>query len=253
MQSAQLMPEHIASRRNMQGAYPSHMAKERAYRENRRQWLSLWADEVGGPKRLADLTDTVDTHITAVIKGRRNVGDDLAEKLERKLGKPDGVMDWPPQDRVAREAVTPYLPGFEAVSIPVLATAASMGPGAEVHDDVVVGRLTLSPQWVTKTLKPLSRLENLRFIHGYGDSMEPTFCDGDILLVDAGVPAIRVDGIYVLEANDRLYIKRVRQRMDGTFEISSDNPNVKTVDVLDGSRPVLVKGRVVWVWNGRKL
>ena len=81
MQSAQLMPEHIASRRNMQGAYPSHMAKERAYRENRRQWLSLWADEVGGPKRLADLTDTVDTHITAVIKGRRNVGDDLAEKL----------------------------------------------------------------------------------------------------------------------------------------------------------------------------
>lgn len=60
------------------------MAKERAYREHRRQWLSLWSEEVGGPKRLADLTDTVDTHITAVLKGRRNVGDDLAEKMERK-------------------------------------------------------------------------------------------------------------------------------------------------------------------------
>lgn len=138
-------------------------------------------------------------------------------------------------------------------SVSLLAAAASMGPGSEQHDDVVVGRLTLSPTWISKSLKPLTSPGNLRFIHGYGDSMEPTFIDGDILLVDAGVRDVKVDGIYVLAANERLYIKRVRQRMDGTFEISSDNPTVKTVDVLDGSRPVDVLGRVVWLWNGRKL
>lgn len=236
----------------MQVAYSLGMPKERAYRENRRQWLSLWADEVGGPKRLADLTDTVDTHITAVLKGRRNVGDDLAEKLERKLGKPEGVMDWSPKGGQLPE--TAYLPGFEQLSVPLLSAAASMGSGIDQHDDVVVGRLTLSPQWVTKTLRPLTKPENLRFIHGYGDSMEPTFNDGDVLLVDAGVPDVKVDGIYVLEANERLYIKRVRQRIDGSYEISSDNPNVKTVDVLtSGSTTVNVKGRVIWAWNGRKL
>jgi phage repressor protein C with HTH and peptisase S24 domain len=155
---------------------------------------------------------------------------------------------------VREPAATPYLPGFEQLSVPVLSAAASMGGGIEQHDDIVVGRLTLSPQWVTKTLKPLSRLDNLRFIHGYGDSMEPTFTDGDILLVDAGVFDVKVDGIYVLEANERLYVKRVRQRIDGTFEISSDNPTVKTVDVLtSGSTPVSVKGRVIWAWNGKKL
>lgn len=138
-------------------------------------------------------------------------------------------------------------------AIPVMANSASMGPGTEQHDDVVVGRLTLSPSWISKTLKPLTKPENLRFIHGYGDSMEPTFVDGDILLVDAGAREVKVDGIYVLEANDRLYIKRVRQRLDGSFEISSDNPTVKTVDVLDGTRPVAVLGRVVWLWNGRKV
>jgi len=158
-----------------------------------------------------------------------------------------------PSKLVAQERAA-YLPGFEPISVPLLATSASMGPGAEQHDDVVVGRLTLSPSWVSKTLRPLTKLENLRFIHGYGDSMEPTFVDGDILLVDAGSSDVKVDGIYVLEANDRLYIKRVRQRLDGSYEISSDNPTVKTVDVLtDGSAPVNVKGRVIWVWNGKKL
>lgn len=147
-----------------------------------------------------------------------------------------------------------YLPGFDALQIPVLAQAGSMGPGEDqMHDEVVVGRLTVSPQWVARTIKPLTKLENLRFIHGYGDSMDPTFADGDILLVDAGVQDPKIDGVYVLEVNDRIYIKRVRQRIDGSFEISSDNPHVKTVDVLDGRSQVAVRGRVVWCWNGKKM
>lgn len=149
---------------------------------------------------------------------------------------------------------TRFLPGFEQLSIPLLANSGSMGPGEDqLHDEVVVGRLTVSPQWVQRTIKPLTKLENLRFIHGYGDSMDPTFADGDILLVDVGVQEPKIDGVYVLEANDRIYIKRVRQRINGEFEISSDNPTVKTVDVLDGSAPVAVRGRVVWAWNGKKM
>jgi phage repressor protein C with HTH and peptisase S24 domain len=147
---------------------------------------------------------------------------------------------------------TPYLPGFEKVSVPVLATSASMGPGSEQHDDVVVGRLTLSPEWILKTLKPTA-LENLRFIHGYGDSMEGTFNDGDILLVDGGIVDANIDGVYVLEANNRIFVKRVTERFDGRHEISSDNPKVKTVQLLDGSEPVHILGRVIWAWNGKKL
>lgn len=147
----------------------------------------------------------------------------------------------------------PYLPGFESLSIPVLANAGSMGPGNDqLHDDVVIGRLTVSPEWALKTLKPTS-LQNLRFIHGYGDSMRGTYDDGDILLVDVGVQDPKIDGVYVLEANQRIYIKRVRQRIDGSYEISSDNPNIKTVDVLNGDQQVSVHGRVVWAWNGKKL
>lgn len=170
------------------------------------------------------------------------------------LATGDGPMLPTEGERLAPAQATEYLPGFESLSIPVLANAGSMGDGEEqLHDEVVVGRLTVSPQWAQRAIKPLTKLENLRFIHGWGDSMDPTFSDGDILLVDIGVETPRIDGIYVLEANDRIYIKRVRQRMDGKFEISSDNSTVKTVDVLDGTHEVHVRGRVVWCWNGKKI
>jgi phage repressor protein C with HTH and peptisase S24 domain/DNA-binding XRE family transcriptional regulator len=207
-------------------------------------------------KQMADAVGTSRQNIES-LEARGN-------RIPKYLGQLAVVMGRPVDDLLAeaglasaaaaaREDTTGFLTGFEQLSVPVLSSGGSMGGGHDTqHDDVVVGRLTLSPNWISKTIKP-SKPENLRFIHGYGDSMEPTFFDGDVLLVDTGIQDIKVDGIYVLEANERLYIKRVRQRLDGTFEISSDNPNVRTVDVLDGTRPVTVKGRISWLWNGRKV
>lgn len=145
-------------------------------------------------------------------------------------------------------------PGMPAIRVPLLANAGSMGLGTEIqHDDVLVGHIALSEQWVSRRLQPTSPAA-LRFIHAYGDSMHPTFEDGDVLLVDTGMRDPKaIDGVYVMAANDRVYIKRVRQRMDGVVEISSDNPTVKTVDVLNGDHSIDVLGRVVWCWNGRKL
>lgn len=139
------------------------------------------------------------------------------------------------------------------VRVPVLANSASMGAGEAVEEnDVVRGELTLTPQFVADRIHP-SAPEALRFIHAYGDSMEPTFSSGDILLVDTGVREVKIDGVYVLNAHHRLFVKRVRQRIDGQYEVSSDNPNHKTVDVLNGSQEVTVIGRVLWVWNGHKM
>lgn len=141
----------------------------------------------------------------------------------------------------------------EGICVPLLANSASMGGGDELlENDVLLGTITLAQQFVTAKIRP-TRIEALRFIHAYGDSMEPTFSSGDILLVDSGVREVKIDGIYVLSAHARLFVKRVRQRIDGKFEISSDNPTHKTVDVLNGDHNVQVIGRVLWVWGGHKL
>lgn len=77
------------------------------------------------------------------------------------------------------------------------------------------------------------------------DRAKQTGCDTDCKVAD-------VDGVYVLQANGQLFIKRVTRRLDGVHEISSDNPTVRTVDVLNGSQPVRICGRVVYGWNGRR-
>lgn len=159
------------------------------------------------------------------------------------------------QTNTAASAPSPTpSPGEPVVHVQLLANSGSMGFGSEMqHEDVLVGHIALSENWVTRRLQP-SALGALRFIHAYGDSMSPTFEDGDILLVDTGIRDPKsIDGVYVMAANDRIYIKRVRQRMDKALEISSDNATVKTVDVLNGDHHIDILGRVVWCWNGRKL
>lgn len=145
-------------------------------------------------------------------------------------------------------------PGEPAIHVPLLANSGSMGGGIDaLHEDVMLGSIALSEAWVSKRIQP-TRASALKFIHAYGDSMSPTFEDGDVLLVDTGVRDPHdIDGVYVLSANNRLFIKRVRTRMDNVTEVSSDNPTVKTVDVLNGGHSLDVLGRVVWCWNGRKL
>lgn len=151
---------------------------------------------------------------------------------------------------MASEDVAPY----GALLIPRLANGASMGPGADaLHEDVVVGALPIAPDWVANRIRPTSP-KNLRFIPAYGDSMVPTFSDGDVLLVDTGVKDVTIDGVYVLCANSQLFVKRVERSLDGrSMTVTSDNATSKAVNVLNGDTQVDILGRVVWCWNGKKL
>lgn len=140
------------------------------------------------------------------------------------------------------------------LDIPLLANNASMGDGSQSLDvDMVIGALSVKKEWIAKQLPNISGLSNLCFIHGLGDSMSPTFSDGDVLLVDSGVLAPDVDGIYVMESGSKTFIKRISRRFDGSHAISSDNRSVQLVEELNGNQQVTIKGRVVWAWNGKRL
>jgi SOS-response transcriptional repressor LexA len=162
-------------------------------------------------------------------------------------------------DAAAQTLDTSVVPPYhapDAVIVPLLSNCGSMGPGSELlESDVIVGDLALSPHWINQQIRPQNPQE-LRFIHAYGDSMAPTFTDGDVLLVDTGLsardPRSR-EGVYVLRVNDRNFIKRVTPTFDGKLQVTSDNPSAKTVQTLNGDHQVDVVGRVVWAWNGKRL
>jgi hypothetical protein len=72
--------------------------RERPINAMRRRKLAQLLVEAGGPKKLAAMSGSVDTHLTTVKNGRKDVGDALATKLEQACGKPFGWMDSDPAD-----------------------------------------------------------------------------------------------------------------------------------------------------------
>ncbi len=153
---------------------------------------------------------------------------------------------------VMRETpVRSYADFFE---IPVLDVAGSMGSGILMSEhDEVVEKMTVSKSWLSKNVSA-SSVQNLALISGFGDSMEGTFNDGDLLLVDRGVTEIKIDAVYVLALHDELYIKRLQRRPDGSFLMISDNKKYEPYLIQNSEREKFrVLGRVVMAWNSVKL
>lgn len=215
--------------------------------------------EISGPQKLADAMN--ESAQTVTNWGTRGVSAKAAAKAQSLLGVSSTYILEGIGPRFVRAAlsdnVAEVLPTTEPrdlIRIPLLANSGSMGKGNDTLDaDYVVGDLALSAHWINQHIKP-GNIRELKFIHAQGESMSPTFSDGDVLLVDVGSrdPASH-EGVYVLDVHGQTYIKRVRMRMSGNLEVSSDNPNIKTVDELNGDHQVRVLGRVVWAWNGQKL
>jgi transcriptional regulator with XRE-family HTH domain len=140
----------------------------------------------------------------------------------------------------------------DTIRLPLFSATCSMGKGSDlITEDVLMGDVPVSRHWLALNV-PRSRPEALQLVHAYGDSMLGTLNSGDFAIVDTDCQVADIDGVYVLQANGQLFIKRVTRRMDGAHVITSDNPSVRTVDVLDGSHPVRICGRVVYGWNGRR-
>ena len=85
--------------------------------------------------------------------------------------------------------------------------------------------------------------QQIEAINVDGESMEPTLQDGSIVFIDRTQTNISKDGIYIATTTAGLFIKRVRQRVDGMIELISDNkaysPEIMLAD------EVQIVGRVV--------
>lgn len=95
MQFAQHGGEHSAYRSVMQPAYPARMASLDSPRQVRRRakLKSLVGDDAGAQAQLARDVQTPRSHLSAILAGRRGIGDALAAKIERAREKPAGWFD----------------------------------------------------------------------------------------------------------------------------------------------------------------
>lgn len=142
----------------------------------------------------------------------------------------------------------------EHITIPRLDVSASMGAGlARTVTDEVVEQISVHREWLRRNVNATAP-GNLALLDAKGDSMEGTFSDGDLLLVDRGISEVKVDAVYVLALDDELFIKRLQRRPDGTMLMLSDNPKYPPYELKNGDLSTFqVLGRVLLAWNARRL
>lgn len=155
-----------------------------------------------------------------------------------------------------REPIRPYgvrsKRNLNELLIPQFPVSASMGPGSYPVDHVdPVKFITVSIPDLRKQCS-FSDPYKLNIITGLGDSMEPTYRDGDILLVDTNIEVADIDAVYVLTLNAKLYVKTLQRQPDGSMLMISDNQKYKPYVIREHDE-CTIHGRVLIAWNARRL
>ena len=213
---------------------------------NKDDWAIPYLQEViektglKNPTQLANLVGVRSSTFTRPMNSADHtykISRQTLEKVRDKTGIP-----FPNETGGAAEGL-PALHA-DAVMVPVYDIAASAGPGTYVDYEVQVAQMSLPRNYI-KSLTSTPP-DQLAIISVKGDSMVPTLNDGDIVLVDGAKTSGSFDGLFVINFDGTLHIKRLaRGSKPGTVRILSDNsayypPVDANIDDLH------IVGRVRW-------
>lgn len=151
------------------------------------------------------------------------------EGSEHTLLSPPGA----PIDNPASSGDFEYVPLFDVV--------VSAGNGIFPGNETKLADLAFTKYWLRKM--GLSS-KDLAAIRVQGDSMEPSICAGDTILVDTSQKQIKDGAVYVIRDGELLLVKRLQRRLGNRVEVISDN---KAYRAFEASTEELdVVGRAVW-------
>jgi phage repressor protein C with HTH and peptisase S24 domain len=123
---------------------------------------------------------------------------------------------------------------------------ASAGGGA-FNSDENHESISLDPHMV-EMLGGEREIKYIDSINVLGDSMEPTFYEGDMVFVNRNIKDVQKGGVFVVSTPIGLFIKRLSLKSNGMLDLISDNPlySVESVD----ANSVEIIGRVVGSMRG---
>jgi len=85
--------------------------------------------------------------------------------------------------------------------------------------------------------------KHIEAINVIGDSMEPTFCDDDVIFINRDKKEISKGGVFVIATEAGVFVKRIQKRVDGRIDIISDNKDYAIQRAEVGEVEII--GRVV--------
>lgn len=216
-------------------------------------WLSEGTGHPGdtsaldGPKPGSSSADLV-AHMLA-SKAGRNLSSKAREMVLAAAVEADGSTSDDPSYLPANMAT--LRPLKEEILIPQYDVRGAMGHGQVPADyneavrNLVVREEILREKGVTYT-----STSALAMITGWGQSMEGTINDKDLVIVDRGVNDFIGEGIYVVTWHQELYIKRMMRLDEDHYRLISDNQHYEnqTARIDD----VTIHAKVLLIWNAKK-
>ncbi|WP_422412660.1 MULTISPECIES: XRE family transcriptional regulator [unclassified Endozoicomonas] len=132
----------------------------------------------------------------------------------------------------------------EIVFAPMFDVEASAGMGSAVQGEEVSDYFAFNKTFLSRQLGVSG--ESLAFVTISGDSMLPTFQDGDQVLVDLSRRSVHSEAVYLIQTEDGLMAKRVKQ-VQHELKITSDNPEYPRWNMdLKKVEENPVVGKVIW-------
>lgn len=115
--------------------------------------------------------------------------------------------------------------------------------------------LSISKAWMNALFPNLPDTSDLCLVPVSGYGMAPTFCAGDLLLVDQSVRAVDDDGVYLVKlGNKSPRVRRLQESPDGSILILSDNPQYQPAIIPpENIDQVHIHGRALYAWTGKRL
>ncbi len=102
--------------------------------------------------------------------------------------------------------------------------------------------------WLKSKL-PNQQFKNLNIISFNDGSMRPTFEKGDLVIVDISINSFKNDGIYLIESNAGIFIRRIHKNIDGNMLIKPDNTAYNTVALYENETSELrIIGKIILSW-----
>lgn len=132
------------------------------------------------------------------------------------------------------------------ISVPIVSAKASGSPVGEICYDVVErGEVSIAKM----LFKTMPNIENVQAVEVIGNSMSPRINPGDYVIIDK-TEHFDHDGIYVLQFDSMLLVKRLQVTTKG-IKIISDNRSYAEdlYDPEDDQRLMHIVGKVILVIN----
>ncbi len=159
---------------------------------------------------------------------RRNIGEDLARRIEVSLSLPDKWLD--------------HLHGIEnsgtLVTVSSLPIQSSL---SHILKEPSVTGISASNAWIQSVSSDATAVENLFLSSIATSEMSPLLSVGDLVIVDGASKGFSVEGTYILAVGEDVMLRRIKKTITGGYLVSSGASEER----IDSLSELKIIGRIV--------